>query len=186
VNGAAAGVLFFLFLSAFGFFFSRLLLNCPFAISSSLRWVFLGVRHSVCRMQFGRCSCFLPANSISPGLSGLLYDRDAALRYHNVFCFSPHSLHVYCTRTSPEAAQTRFGAPHFPHLASIRVSPRLTVTPLRSKASFTKRSVSSRSSCFDISRFLSLGRTVLHAIADLGNEAPAAHIVSGTNFPHRR
>jgi hypothetical protein len=35
-NGEAAGTLFFLFLSAFGFFFSRLLLNCPFAISSSL------------------------------------------------------------------------------------------------------------------------------------------------------
>jgi hypothetical protein len=39
-NGEAAGVLFFLFLSAFGFFFSRLLLNRPFAISSSLWWVF--------------------------------------------------------------------------------------------------------------------------------------------------
>ena len=37
MNGEAAGVLFFLFLSVFGFFFfSRLLLNCPFAISSSL------------------------------------------------------------------------------------------------------------------------------------------------------
>jgi len=36
MNGEAAGVFFFLFLSAFGFFFSRLLLNCPFAISSSL------------------------------------------------------------------------------------------------------------------------------------------------------
>jgi hypothetical protein len=37
VDGDAASALFFLFLSAFGFFFSRLLLNCPFAISSSLR-----------------------------------------------------------------------------------------------------------------------------------------------------
>src|SRR3974390_554301 len=31
---------FFLFLPAFGFLFSRLLLNCPFAISSSLWWMF--------------------------------------------------------------------------------------------------------------------------------------------------
>ena len=37
MNGEAAGPLFFLFLSAFGFFFSRLPLNWPFAISSSLR-----------------------------------------------------------------------------------------------------------------------------------------------------
>ena len=36
MRGDAVGVLFFLFLSAFGFFFSRLLLNCPFAISSSV------------------------------------------------------------------------------------------------------------------------------------------------------
>jgi len=36
VNGDAAGASFFLFLSAFGFFFSRLLLIWPFAISSSL------------------------------------------------------------------------------------------------------------------------------------------------------
>lgn len=35
-NGEAAGTLFFLFFSAFGFFFSRLLLNCPFATLSSL------------------------------------------------------------------------------------------------------------------------------------------------------
>ena len=36
VNGEAAGASFFLFLSAFGFFFSRLLLIWPFAILSSL------------------------------------------------------------------------------------------------------------------------------------------------------
>jgi hypothetical protein len=36
LNGEASGALFFLFLSAFGFFFSRLLLNWPFAILSSL------------------------------------------------------------------------------------------------------------------------------------------------------
>src|SRR5262249_33262823 len=48
----------------------------------------------------------------------------------------------------------RFSAPHFRHLLSIRVSPCLTVRVLRSNASFTKRSDSSRISCFDISRFL--------------------------------
>jgi len=72
---------------------------------------------------------------------------------HNVFCFSPHSLHVYGTRSCPGAAETRFGAPHFPHLASIRVWPCLTVTVFRSNASFTRRSVSSRIACFDISEF---------------------------------
>ena len=36
VNGEATGAAFFLFLSALGFFFSRLLLNWPFAISSTL------------------------------------------------------------------------------------------------------------------------------------------------------
>jgi len=36
VNGEAAGALFFLFFSALGFFFSRLLLNWPFATLSSL------------------------------------------------------------------------------------------------------------------------------------------------------
>src|SRR5215813_4279054 len=48
----------------------------------------------------------------------------------------------------------RFSVPHFRHLLSIRVSPCLTVRVLRSNASFTKRSDSSRISCFDISRFL--------------------------------
>jgi hypothetical protein len=36
VNGETAGALFFLFFSAFGFFFSRLLLIWPFATLSSL------------------------------------------------------------------------------------------------------------------------------------------------------
>jgi hypothetical protein len=48
----------------------------------------------------------------------------------------------------------RFSAPHFAHLLSIRVLPCLMVMALRSNASFTKRSVSSRIACFDISRFL--------------------------------
>ena len=37
-NGDGTGALFFLFFSAFGFFFSRLLLNWPFATLSSLAW----------------------------------------------------------------------------------------------------------------------------------------------------
>ena len=76
--------------------------------------------------------------------------------HHSVFCSSPHSLHVYATRTCPGAAKTRFGAPHFPHMASIRVLPCFTATVFRSIASFTRRSVSSRIDCFDISRFLPL------------------------------
>jgi hypothetical protein len=49
-------------------------------------------------------------------------------------------------------------------LASIRVLHCLTVTVLRSKASFTRRSVSSRISCFDMSRFLCISflRNRLH------------------------
>jgi hypothetical protein len=76
------------------------------------------------------------------------------INHQKVFCFSPHSLQVYATRSCPGAADTRFGAPHFPHFVSIRVWPCLTVTVFRSIASFTKRSVSSRIACFDIS-FLS-------------------------------
>jgi hypothetical protein len=72
----------------------------------------------------------------------------------NVRCFSPHCLHVYGTRTCPWAAETRFSAPHFAHLLSIRVLPRLIAMALCSIASFTKRSVSSRIACFDISRSL--------------------------------
>src|SRR6516164_1503237 len=61
---------------------------------------------------------------------------------------------MYGTRTCPAAVETRFSAPHFRHLLSIRVLPCLTVRVLRSNASFTKRSDSSRIACFDISRFL--------------------------------
>ena len=49
----------------------------------------------------------------------------------NVRCFSPHRLHVYGTRTRPWAAETRFSAPHFAHLLSIRVLPRLIAMALR-------------------------------------------------------
>jgi hypothetical protein len=92
------------------------------------------------------------------------------ISHHNVFCFSPHSLHVYCTRACPGAAETRFGAPHFPHLVSMRVQPCLTVTVFRSNASFTKRSVSSRIACFDISRLLLSIPKALPAVVDVGNE----------------
>ena len=59
----------------------------------------------------------------------------------------------------------RFSAPHFPHFASMRVCPCLTLTVFRSNASFTKRSISSRIACFDISRpFASIP-----AVVDAGN-----------------
>src|SRR6516164_2025811 len=48
--------------------------------------------------------------------------------HHSVFCLSPHSLHVYATRI----CLTRFGAPHFPHMPSIRVLPCFTATVFRS------------------------------------------------------
>jgi hypothetical protein len=82
-----------------------------------------------------------------------------SVSHHNVLCLSPHSLHVYGTRICPGAAETRFGAPHFPHFVSMRVCPCLTATVFRSNASFTKRSVSSRIACFDISRLLLLSRS---------------------------
>jgi hypothetical protein len=81
----------------------------------------------------------------------------SAVDFHQkVLCSSPHSLHVNSTRTCPWSADTRFGAPHFRHLLSIRVIPCFMVRFLRSKASFTRRSVSSRIACFDISYFLAL------------------------------
>jgi hypothetical protein len=83
--------------------------------------------------------------------------RVSAVDFHQkVLCSSPHSLHVNGTRTCPWSADTRFGAPHFRHLLSIRVIPCFMVRFLRSKASFTRRSVSSRIACFDISYFLGL------------------------------
>src|SRR5258708_2167063 len=48
------------------------------------------------------------------------------------------------TRDTPFAAETRFGAPHFPHVALMRVSPCLTTMGLRSIASRIRRSASSR------------------------------------------
>jgi hypothetical protein len=88
----------------------------------------------------------------------------------NVRCFSPHCLHVYGTRTCPWAAETRFSAPHFAHLLSIRVLPRLIAMALCSIASFTKRSVSSRIACFDISLSLAFCKIGHRAGRRHGNE----------------
>jgi hypothetical protein len=60
----------------------------------------------------------------------------------------------------------------------MRVCPCLTLTVFRSNASFTKRSVSSRIACFDISRLFASIPKVLPAVVDAGNglELPkAAH-----------
>jgi hypothetical protein len=72
------------------------------------------------------------------------------LTSHSAFCSCPHSLQVNEGRSSPFAADTRFDAPHFPHLASMRVSPCFTVTDFFAIASRTSRSFSSRIDCFDI------------------------------------
>src|SRR6202035_2669788 len=61
------------------------------------------------------------------------------------------------------------GAPHFPHIASIRVLPCLTATVFFAIASLTRRSASSRIDCFDISG-LSCSAPSIHVIADIGNE----------------
>jgi hypothetical protein len=71
--------------------------------------------------------------------------------FQNDFCSCPHSLQMNGTRSCPDTAEIRLTAPHFPHRASIRVSPFLMVMDLRSVASFTSRSDCSRISCFDIS-----------------------------------
>src|SRR5580704_19612710 len=93
----------------------------------------------------------------------------SAVDFHQkVLCSSPHSLHVNGTRSCPGPADTRFSAPHFLHLLSIRVVPCFIVRLLRSNASFTRRSVSSRIACFDISYFLTCGRYVIQALGSLG------------------
>lgn len=97
---------------------------------------------------------------------------------HSVLCSAPHSLQVYSTRTCPGDADTRLGAPHLPHLASIRVLPCLIVTDFRSIASLTRRSVSARISSFDIQPFPPVDALVLHAISRLGNKAAA----EGANY----
>jgi hypothetical protein len=68
-------------------------------------------------------------------------------RPYNDFCFSPHSLHLNSVRSAPTAMFTRFGAPHFPHLTSLRESSCLIVS-LRAVASFIAASDCARSSSF--------------------------------------
>jgi hypothetical protein len=94
--------------------------------------------------QMSFCDCSRPRSSSGNG-------SNWARRSQKVLCSSPHSLHVNGTRVCPWATDTRFSPPHFLHLPSMRVGPCFTVRLLRSKASFTRRSVSSRIACFDIS-----------------------------------
>ena len=107
------------------------------------RWGFRGGVSLIC--QHSR-------SMVRTGSGSLVHTNAQSVSHHNVFCVSPHPLHLYCTRTWPGGANTRFGVPHFPHFASMRVCPCLTLTVFRSNASFTKRSISSRIACFDISR----------------------------------
>src|SRR3569833_1538309 len=75
----------------------------------------------------------------------------AAARFdYSVRCLCPHSLQVNSTRDCPMGILTLFGAPHFPHTASTRVSPWVTLTVPFSRASRIRRSASSRIACFDI------------------------------------
>src|ERR1700704_2134496 len=74
---------------------------------------------------------------------------------HSVSCLWPHSLQANLTRVAPFAAETRFGAPHFPQVASMRVLPCFTTMALRAMVSRIRRSASSRIDCFDIRSYLS-------------------------------
>ena len=47
-------------------------------------------------------------------------------RLQSVSCLCPHSLQTNLTRVEPFSAESRFGAPHLPHIASIRVLPCFT------------------------------------------------------------
>src|SRR5690348_18361561 len=84
--------------------------------------------------------------------------KDGGLRFANppyempysVTCLSPHCLQTYLTRVAPFSAWTRFGAPHLPQTASIRVLPCLTMRAFFSIVSRIRRSASSRIACFDI------------------------------------
>jgi len=71
-------------------------------------------------------------------------------KFQSVSCLWPHSLQANFTRVAPLAAETRFGAPHFPQVASMRVLPCFTTMALRSMVSRIRRSASSRIDCFDI------------------------------------
>ena len=116
------------------------------------------------------------------------------IEHQKVFCPSPHSLHLYSTRTSPGSAETRFDAPHFRHLASIRVWHCVTVRILRSNASFTRRSVSSRIACFDMAFFASLFREIgfiyypnaVIAALSLGTQCVSEKLPDEATKPHAR
>src|SRR5580700_990644 len=68
----------------------------------------------------------------------------------SVSCLCPHSLQTNLTRVEPFSAESRFGAPHLPQTASIRVLPCLTTRVRFSMDSRIRRSASSRIVCFDI------------------------------------
>src|SRR6202049_984283 len=88
------------------------------------------------------------------GLRGFQVNNRRA-KFQSVSCLWPHSLQANFTRVAPLAAETRFGAPHFPQVASMRVLPCFTTMALRSMVSRIRRSASSRIDCFDIRCYLS-------------------------------
>jgi hypothetical protein len=73
----------------------------------------------------------------------------------NVSCLWPHCLQANFTRVPPFCAETRFGAPHLPQVASMRVLPCLTTMALRAMVSRIRRSAYSPIDCFDIRLHLS-------------------------------
>jgi hypothetical protein len=95
-------------------------------------------------------------------------------------------LQVNGARSCPGAAKTRLLAPHFPHTASMRVPPCLTVMDLRSIASLISRSLSSRISCFDGISTSSINRYVSSEDASDVPLAPLAaeprHELSACSF----
>src|SRR5665213_4518260 len=74
--------------------------------------------------------------------------------FQSVSCLCPHSLQTNLTRVAPFSAEIRLGAPHLPHLVSMRVLPCFTTMGLRAMASRIRRSASSRIWSFDIRPYL--------------------------------
>src|SRR6266404_2683531 len=91
---------------------------------------------------------------------GLAQDMNIPPRsdLQSVSCLCPHCLQANFTRDTPFSADTRFGAPHLPQTASMRVLPCFTTMALRSIVSRISRSASSRIDCFDIRLHLSKTR----------------------------
>jgi len=79
-HGDAGIEAFVLFLSAFGFFFSRLLLSCPFAISSSILHRPSRRRCAPSRsfVSVSRLSCDVGPQFVLPKLQGLFLSRHQA------------------------------------------------------------------------------------------------------------